>query len=82
MSRTMYTFAIGLLLVALQVSCDAAPSGLIPEPTPDADVSQGKPSDVSLEMPADVPQENPANVFQEKLPDVTQEKHLEKRAGK
>jgi len=67
----MYAFAVGLLLVALQVSCNAAPSDLIPEPKSQAD-----------EKLADVPQEIPGDVFQEKFPDVPQEKHLEKRAGK
>ena len=94
----MYTFAIVLLLVAFQVSCDAAPRGLIPEPTTHADVSQGKPADVpqeksvdvSQEKPVDVPQEKPVDVSQEKPADVPQqkpadvslEKYLEKRAGR
>ena len=66
----MYAFAIGLLLVAFQVSCDGAPGRLIVEPIPHADVS------------AEVSQEIPVDVSQEKPPEVSQEKHLEKRAGK
>ena len=62
----MHAFAIGLLLVAIQVSCDGAPQRLIPEPTPHTDVSEEKPADVSQDQP----------------PDVPQEKHLEERAGK
>lgn len=38
----MYVFAIGLFLVAFQVSCDGAPERLIPVPTPPANVSQEK----------------------------------------
>lgn len=41
-SGTMYVFAIGLFLVAFQVSCDGAPERLIPVPTPPANVSQEK----------------------------------------
>ena len=62
----MHAFVIGFLLVALQVSCDGAPQGLTPMPTPHVDVSEEKPADAS----------------QEKPPDVSQEKHLEERAGK
>ena len=62
----MHALAIGFFLVALQVSCDGAPQGSIPMPTPHADVSEEKSADVS----------------QGKPPDVSQEKHLEERAGK
>ena len=62
----MHAFAIGLLLVAIQVSCDGAPQRLTPEPTPHTDVSEEKPADVSQGQPLDVPQE----------------KHLVERAGK
>lgn len=47
----MHAFAIGFLLVALQVSCDGAPQGLIPMPTSHTDVYAEKPADVSQEKP-------------------------------
>ena len=59
----MHTFAIGLLLVAFQVSCHGAPQGLPPEPTLHEDVFQQKRADVPQEIPVDVSQDTTDAAF-------------------
>ena len=67
----MHAFAIGLLLVAFQVSCDGAPQRLIPEPTPPGDVSQEKLADVPQEIPVDVSQGTTDTAFITETTDAT-----------
>ena len=67
----MQAFAIGLLLVAFQVSCDGAPQRLIPEPTPPVDVSQEKLADVPPEIPVDVSQGTTDTAFSTEITDTT-----------
>ena len=67
----MHAFAIGLLLVAFQVSCHGAPQRLIPEPTPPGDVSQEKLADVPQEIPVDVSQGTTDTAFITETTDAT-----------
>ena len=67
----MHAFAIGLLLVAFQVSCDGAPQRLIPEPTPPGDVSQEKLANVPQEIPVDVSQDTTVTAFITETTDTT-----------